>query len=153
MISFTNDLSAANRKAGLWLLGYYYRDSVISKAPYYPITNFDGSVKFLDKNYPTYIEYLGSLLKTIDQDKMITAMKNAAARKLTDYPRPAYFNNELIKLTSFSPIDASLTAVSETASDIGSGLVMGSRIILGLMVVGGLIVGYLYLKPFLPKGK
>jgi len=149
MVTFTKDLSSANRKVGLWLLGYYWRDSVISKSPYYPLTNFAGMISFLDKNYPTYIESLGEMSKTVTSDKLIQAMKDAAARKLTDYPRPAYFNLAIIGNTGVSVG----SIVADTASEIGDELVMGSRVILFLMVAVGLGIGYLYLKPFLPKGK
>jgi len=150
-VTFTKNVTPENRKAGEWLLGYYWRASKISKAPLYPIaTNWKGMIDFLDKNYPTYIESLGELTKTIDSNILIQAMQDTAARGLTDYPRPSYFNNALMKLTG----SVSITGVfADTASEIGNDLVMGSRIVLALVVIGGLVIGYLYLKPFLPKGK
>lgn len=147
-VSFTKNLTESNYNAGENYLAYYFRDSKLSKPPYYPNTNFVGMVNYLKTNYPTYIESLGELSKSVDGSKIIQAMKNAAARGLTDYPRPAYFNTELMKLTGVSIG----SVVSETISEIGDDLVLGSRVLLVLMVLGGLVVGYIYVKPFLPKG-
>ena len=149
MIKFTSDLSMSNRKAGEWLLGYYWRASRISKAPYYPITNFKGMLDFLDKNYPTYIEYLGSLSKSITTDKLIEAMKTTASRGLIDYPRPAYFANTIAAGSAVSTGEV----ISETASEVGSGILNGLQLFSYLVIVGVIVVGFIYIKPYLKAFK
>ena len=146
-VYFTKNLNKQNYDTGIDLLGYYFRNSIISHPPYAPFTNFDGMVMFLRNNYPTYIEALGDLSKSINRDVLIQAMKNAAARGLTDYPRPSYFNNEIMKLSGVSIG----SVVSETISEIGDSLVLGSRVLLTIMVAGGLALAYLYARPYFPK--
>lgn len=146
-VYFTKNLTEANYKAGIDLLGWFYRNSVLQKPPYYPATSFDNMVLYLRQNYPTFIESLGENVKTIDRDKLIQAMKNLGAKNQTSFPRPANFSNEIFKVAGVSTSEV----LRETASEIGDSLVTGSRVLLILMVLGGLIVGYLYVRPFLPK--
>jgi hypothetical protein len=123
-VQFTKNLTSENRKNGEWLLGYYWRNSLISKAPYYPITNWAGMLEFLDNNYPTYIHSLGEYLKNVPSDKMIQAMKDAAAKKYTDYPRPSYFENAIANYAgTFSFANNAGDIAADTASDVGTELV------------------------------
>lgn len=134
-VYFTKNLTEGNYNSGVSLLGYYYRDSKISKAPYYPITNFDGMISFLKTNYPTYIESLGELNKTIPQDKLIKSMRDAAAKGYTDYPRPSYFANSIMANTGYS-----VTAViGDTAKEIGSDI-FDSAVLISRLALVGLIV-------------
>lgn len=156
MINFTKNLTKENRKAGEWLLGYYYRDSKLSKAPLYPITNFQGMINFLDKQYPTYIEALGENLASVPSDKMILAMKDAAKRGLTDYPRPAYFDNSIMKFTGVSISSVVSDTVKETASDIvdfTQGAFKGLFIVAGILIVAYGVTIYLNAGGKIPKFK
>jgi len=135
-VYFTKDLSEVNRKNGEWLLGYYFRDSKISKAPYFPITNFKGMIDFLDTRYPTYIESLGELLKTVESDKLIAAMKDAAKKGYTDYPRPNYFSNAIMGNSGKSVTAVLGEVASEVGSDIISAASMFSKLVIVVAVVG-----------------
>jgi len=137
---FTKNLTEQNYKNGLFLLGYYYRNSPISKAPYYPITNFDGMVSYLEDNYPTYIESLGDLMKSVQQDKLIKAMTDAGKKGRTDYPRPSYFTNAIMDNTGIS-ISA---VIGDTAIGIGTDLIEYANIFSKIVLWGGIafIVAY-----------
>lgn len=118
-VYFTKDLSEVNRKNGEWLLGYYFRESKISKAPYFPITNFSGMIDFLNSKYPTYIESLGELMKNVESDKLIASMKDAAKKGYTDYPRPAYFASSIMANTGKSVV----SVLGEVASEVGNDII------------------------------
>lgn len=135
-VYFTKDLSEVNRKNGEWLLGYYFRESKISKAPYFPITNFSGMIDFLNSKYPTYIESLGELMKNVESDKLIASMKDAAKKGYTDYPRPAYFASSIMANTGKSISSVLGEVASEVGSDIISAASMFSKLVIVVAVVG-----------------
>lgn len=145
-VSFTKDLSKTNRKNGEWLLGYYWRESKLSKAPYYPITNWEGMIGFLDKNYPTYIEFLGEQLKAITSDKLIEAMKRSARKGFTDYPRPSYFADALSVAGSVSTFDA----VKNTAKEVGKDIVDYASTFSTLVLIGAVVFAGAYLYSLAP---
>lgn len=131
-VYFTRNLTSANYTRGLTYLRYYYDNSMLAKAPYYPITNFQGMIDYLKNNYPTYIESLGELADTVDDKKIIAAMKEAAARNLVDYPRPAYFSQALINNTNYT-----LTAkIGDALGAVGEGLFDFGKIIWILSIIG-----------------
>lgn len=142
MVQFTKDLSKTNRKNGEWLLGYYWRESKLSKAPFYPITNWQGMIQFLDKNYPSYIEFLGEQLKSITSDKLILAMRKSAAKGFTDYPRPSYFSDALTVAGSVSTFDAVKNTAVEVGKDIVDYASTFSTVLLIAAVVGAGIYVY-----------
>ena len=146
---FTKNLTPENRKQGEWLLGYYWRASVISRAPYYPITNWKGMLEFLDLHYPTYIEFLGEQLGSIPQDKMIQAMKDAAARGLTDYPRPAYFAGSIIGVTGVS----SGAVIADTAAEIGGSIIAWSQAFTYVVIAGAIVYAGLLVYPYFKKAR
>lgn len=117
-VYFTKNLTETNRKNGEWLLGYYWRDSKISKPPYYPITNFQGMLNFLTENYPTYIESLGDLMNSVTSDKLIQSMKDAAKKNYLDYPRPSYLANSIIANTGVSIAAVTGDALKEAGLEI-----------------------------------
>lgn len=136
-VYFTRDLTESNYNNGKWLLGYYWRASVISKAPYYPVTNFPGLLDYLNSNYPTYIESLGELLKSIDSQKLIKAMEQAASLKKTDYPRPATFSQAIIDNTNYTlsaKVGDTLDAIGESVMDLGKIVFTASVIGIGVYV-------------------
>lgn len=139
-VSFTKDLSKKNRGNGEWLLGYYWRESKLSKAPYYPITNWTGMIQWLDKNYPSYIEFLGEQLKSIPSDKMIEAMRKTAKKGFTDYPRPSYFAEALSIAGSVSTFDA----VKNTAVEVGKDIVDYASTFTTVVMVGIVIWAGVY---------
>lgn len=136
MVQFTKDLSKTNRKNGEWLLGYYWREGKLSKAPFYPITNWEGMIAFLDKNYPTYIEFLGEQLKTITSDKLIQAMKKTAQKGYTDYPRPSYFADSLSAAGAVSSFDAVKNTAVEVGKDIVDYANTFTKVVLFAVVIG-----------------
>lgn len=141
MVQFTKDLSKTNRKNGEWLLGYYWRESKLSKAPFYPITNWQGMIQFLDKNYPSYIEFLGEQLKSITSDKLILAMRKSAAKGFTDYPRPSYFSDALTVAGSVSTFDA----VKNTAVEVGKDIVDYASTFSKVLLIGAVFGAGLYI--------
>lgn len=138
-VYFTRNLTEENFNNGKMLLGYYWRDSVISKPPYYPVTNFDGMIKFLQNNYPTYIESLGEQLKSVDFGKLIEVMKTVAKKGYTDYPRPSYFANEMLERTGYTLLDKT----GDVLGAIGESVIDASKLIWLLSAVGIGIFVYL----------
>ena len=124
-VYFTKNLTEGNYNNGVILLGVFWRASVLSKAPYYPITNFDGLLNFYKVNYPTFIEYLGTLYNTYGSDKANKIMQAVADKKFTYYPRPSDFSNAMIKL--YGQGVSVLQVASETASDIGNSIISFSQ--------------------------
>ena len=121
MVKFTNDLSPANRKNGEFLLGYYWRNSPLSKAPLYPITNWHDLILWLDTNYPTYIEALGELMKSAESSKLIEAMTEMGKGNGMTYPRPSEFSNYISEYAGGVSIgqvlvDAGVQSVEDIAS-------------------------------------
>lgn len=135
-VYFTKDLSEVNRKNGEWLLGYYFRESKISKPPYFPISNFSGMIDFLNYKYPTYIESLGELLKIVESDKLIASMKDAAKKGYTDYPRPAYFSSSIMANTGKSISSVLGEVASEVGNDIISIASGFSKLVLIVAIIG-----------------
>jgi len=139
-VYFTKNLTAANRTQGEWLLGYYFRASKISKAPYYPVTNFTDMLAWMTSNYPTYIESLGEQLQSRPSDVMIKAMQDTAAKGYTDYPRPAYFNNNLTATySSVSALGNGIADAADSVLNLGKGLVV-------LSIVGVAVFLYIEIK-------
>lgn len=141
-IQFTKDLSKENRKNGEWLLGYYFRESLLSKSPYYPITNWQGLIGYLDSQYPTYIEFLGGWLKTVPADRLIEAMRKVAKKGYTDYPRPSYFAEALSVAGAVSTFDAVKTTATEVGKDIVDFSATFTKVFLVAFLVGGAV--YIY---------
>lgn len=115
-VSFTKDLSNENRKNGEFLLGYYYRNSKLSKRPYYPATNYPALIKYLDEKYPTYIHSLGENLKYIESDKVIEAVTEAAKNADASFNVISPISNALLKYGRVTNSDA----LSNAASEIGN---------------------------------
>jgi len=142
-VYFTRNLTSTNYSRGVNYLGYYFDNSMLAKAPYYPITNKAGMIAYLNTNYPTYIESLGELADSVDDKKIIQAMKDAAARGLTDYPRPAYFADAIIKNTGYT-----LAAkVGDVISAVGEGLFDFTKIIWIASIIGVGVFVYIEFGP------
>lgn len=139
-VYFTRNLTESNYNSGTWLLGYYWRDSILSKAPYYPITNFDDMIQWYKDNYPTFIEYLGDQLSSISSDKLIAVMKDTAAKKQLNYPRPSDFSNSMMKLVG-NGIDL-IQVARDTASDVGREIASFTQYAFwGLVIIGAIAFG------------
>jgi len=95
MITFTKNVNKTTRSNGENILGYYFRASKLSKAPYYPNTNLKDLLAFYDSKYPTFIEYLGDMLNYTDINKMIKVAQAVAAENNLAYPIPARWANQI----------------------------------------------------------
>lgn len=138
-VKFTNDLSPENRKNGEFLLGYYWRNSPMSKAPLYPVTNWHDLIVWLDSNYPTYIEALGELMKSAESSKLIQAMTEMGKNNGTAYPRPSEFSNYISEYAGQVSISQVLIdAGSQSVQDIAA-LGLGYAKI--VFIVGALVLG------------
>lgn len=126
-VTFTNNVTQANRDLGLQWLKFYYNGSVLAQAPNYPITNYTALVNFLDTRYATYIEFLGETASHLSDDQMQTSMRDLQYDGKTSYPTPSDFANAILKNTGWdttaqidAAINATMTAVGDTALSIGS---------------------------------
>jgi len=115
---YTSDTSKKNRDNGLYLLGVFYRDSELSKAPNYPITNFDNLRNFLDSRYPSFIEALGEQMKTIESPKLVSAMRALAKKSGTTYPNPGKFAEQISIYGVPTFGETTIKAVKESAEAV-----------------------------------
>lgn len=118
-IQFTKNVTPENRRIGEYLLGVYWRAAIISKTPFYPITNWQGLLSFYDTKYPTFVEYLGDWSKTVTVEKLVAVMKKVASKNETNYPRPSSFNNSISDVVG--TVDTT-QVLAQTATDVGSAL-------------------------------
>ena len=150
-VQFTKNVNAKTRKNGEYLLGIYFRESKLSKAPYYPVTNFKGMIVNFDSRYPTYIEFLGDLMRTVELSKLIQAMKDAAAKGLTSYPSPATFSQSISENAKYTFSETLGTAASEIGNDILDYANIFSKSILFFAILGAGVFVYLNTGGKLPK--
>jgi len=127
-VTFTKKVTAENRKAGEWLLGYYFRASPISKPPLTPlVTNFKGLITFLNSNYPTYIEYLGEQTTIFSQSDLIDAVEKSAKRGAADYRSVVNnINKELLNSSKWTT-GKNLAVIGDTAKEIGNDIIDASK--------------------------
>lgn len=139
-VYFTKNLNSSTRANGENVLGYYWRASVLSKAPYYPLgANWQSLLSYYDTNYPTFIEYLGDMVSSSSISKMIKVAQNVAAKKSTDYPRPSEFANEISNVVgSVNYLGAIGDGLVESANDIKN---ISIGYLSTLAVVGVIIFG------------
>lgn len=120
-VYFTRNLTTDNRNNGLKYLKIFFNNSKLAMPPYYPVTNFDGLVKFLDGKYPTYIESLGETGFEIGEDRMKQSMLDVARLAETTYPIPARFATAIMNNTKgISLTRVVSTALTESAKEVVS---------------------------------
>jgi hypothetical protein len=146
-VTFTKNVTAKNRDAGLFWLKFYYNQSPLAQFPYYPVTNYPGLVAFLDTNYKTYIEFLGETSFMMSADKMQASMRDLAYNGKKSYPRPSDFSVAILKnagLDLSDVVKATTDAFAESAVTIGEGIVSYSKMI--PYIVGGALFLVIFLK-------
>lgn len=139
-VYFTKNLSQKTRSAGESILAYYWRASVLSKSPYYPVgANWPGLLSYFDTNYPTFIEYLGDMISYSDLPRMIKVAQNVAAKKSTAYPRPSEFANEISNVIgNVNYLGAISDGLAESANDIKNISIgyLSTLAVVGIVVFG-----------------
>ena len=125
-VTFTKNVTPANRAAGLALIDDYWSMSILQNPPYYPITNETDFIAFLDNNYTTYIEFLGETSFQVPGDKMHQAIIDLANKKQTNYPRPSDFAKVIIANTGWdtmAAVDAGVQAIKDTTVEVAQDVV------------------------------
>lgn len=144
-VVFTNNITPRTRSDGINLLGYYWRASPLSQAPYYPFDGgFDALTANLDSKYPTFIEYLGDQMSQIQYDQLIDVMQKTAAKNGTNYPIPANFADTIIASNGISVTDVVAQTASDTVASVASAVDFTSKTILYVAIFIGL--GYVLLE-------
>src|ERR1035437_6281754 len=95
---------ADNRSSGIESLVTYFDNSVLSKAPYYPITNIDGLISYLDTTDANFIANLGSVALAMTPSSVQSSMANLAQGHTALYPTP---NELMIAISQATPSDSS----------------------------------------------
>src|ERR1035437_6538716 len=95
---------ADNRSSGIESLVTYFDNSVLSKAPYYPITNIDGLISYLDTTDANFIANLGSVALAMTPSSVQSSMANLAQGHPALYPTP---NELMIAISQATPMDSS----------------------------------------------
>src|ERR1035437_4101916 len=125
-VTFTKNVTPANRAAGLALIDDYWSMSILQNPPYYPITNETDFIAFLDNNYTTYIEFLGETSFQVSSDKMHQAMVDLANKKQTNYPRPSDFAKVIMANTGWTntmAVEAAVQAIKDTTVEVAQDVV------------------------------
>ena len=125
-VTFTKNVTPANRSAGLALIDDYWSMSILQNPPYYPITNEQDFIAFLDNNYTTYIEFLGETSFQVPGDKMHQAMVDLANKKQTNYPRPSDFAKVIMANTGWTntmAVEAAVQAIKDTTVEVAQDVV------------------------------
>jgi len=88
-VSFTSALTQDNYNNGTYVLGEWAR-----KNPIVPLglqLSYRGVVDYLEQNYPTFIEYLGSLVAQYGTGPMIQVADQVASNGKMTFPTPSDF--------------------------------------------------------------
>jgi len=146
-VTFSKNMTKQNRDAGLKWLKFYFNQSPLAQFPYYPITNYDSMIKYMDEKYVGLVEFIGETSFDIGDAKMQDSMRDLAYNGKFRYPIPADFSNAVIPnagITAGDKINAITEGLSESAKEIGAGIVSYSKMI--PYIVGGALFLVIFLK-------
>lgn len=161
MKSFLGKFDDSDRQQGLYLMGRFWdrftQNDGFKNPAVRNAVNFNSMVAYYDRLEPSFISWLGSLRKQYGVENMRKSVVAAAAAAGTSYPLMSRFsyraNNDAIN-ESATTMDNVFSAVSDTATEIGTGIVWASRLGLIVSVAFFLVIGLAYYKAFaktLPK--
>lgn len=125
--------------------GYWIKNANLSK---YQFVSKAGFLNYIKTKYPPMYDFFAEVVQKnylgANEDK---ALKEAGNKGSVNYQVMMNdINKAISKYVAFSPTDAGLKAVKETANEVGSGLVTASRFLIFGMLGVAAFFAYTYIK-------
>lgn len=147
-VEFTDQLTADNYNNGTYVLAEWARKNPTAQLGLQ--LSYQGLIDQMEQYYPTYIEYLGTLVGQYGTDPMIQVADQVAGNGKFTYPIPADFSSAISSIIGAAPSTISVLgngiadAASAVESDVTSAVkgiaIGGSVLIIIVLVFAGVLI-------------
>lgn len=147
-VEFTDQLNADNYNNGTYVLGEWAR-----KNPTVALglqLTYQGLIDSMEKYYPTYIEYLGTLVGQYGTGPMLQVADKVASNGKFTYPIPADFASAISSIIGATPssisvlgngiADAAIAVENDVVSTVKGIAIGGSALIIIVLIFAGVLI-------------